>query len=294
MTLSVAALIMVRNERHVIATCIGHLLTTIGVDRVYVVDNGSSDGTLEILHRIARTTARVVVHSDDGAFRQGEIVTALAQRATADGATWLLPTDADEFLWLRPGQSLATLCQRDDIGGYRIDVCNFMQTRFVRRDGPGALATMCVAAIPAGSPADGQAWVTAGTIPFIRIAYPSKVLLRADPSLTISFGNHDATGMTGPLTPLTEGVILHAPMRSFDRMQRRAEAGRRAQIVTPEPNQSWHVKRIAAMNAEALEADWRANTYPILRPALKGIRRWDRRLSRIGTQQASFRRQLES
>lgn len=281
---------MVRNEEHILATCIGHLLDTLRVDRVYVTDNGSTDGTPDLLRRIARRTDRVVVDTDPGAFRHGEIVTALARRAMADGATWLLPTDADEFLWLRPGHALADLCRRDDIGGYRVDLCNFLQARLIRRDWPGALGFMAVAAIPTGSLPTDEAEVTAGKVPFVRITYPTKLLVRAAPALAIAFGNHDATGAAGPLVPLPEAEILHAPLRAFDRLHRRAEAGRRSYVTTPEPGQSWHIKRVAEMDAAALEREWQENSFPILRPTARGRTSLDLRLTKVARQQARFRR----
>ena len=289
---AIAALLMVRNERHIVATCIGHLLNTLQVDRVYVMDNGSTDGTLDILHRIARHTGRVVVDTDSGAFRHGEIVTALAHRAMADGARWLLPTDADEFLWLRPGHTLSDLCRRDDIGGYRIDLRNFLQARPIRRDWPGALGFMAVAAIPTFSLPTDQAQVTAGAVPFVRITYPTKIMLRAAPALAIDFGNHGATDIAGPLVLLPEAEILHAPLRAFDRLHRRAEAGRRSRITTPEPDQSWHIKRVAEMDKAALEREWRSNSFSLFHPVTRGQTQLDLRLSKISRQQAGFRRSV--
>ena len=289
---SIAALLMVRNEEHILATCIGHLLNTVRVDRVYVTDNGSTDGTPDILRRLASRTDRVVVTSDSGDFRQGEIITALAHRAAADGFAWLLPTDADEFLWLRRGHSLAALCGRDDIGGYRLDLCNFLQARPIRRDWPGALGLMAVAAIPTGTMPTDEAAVSNGTLPFVRITYPTKILVRATPALTIAFGNHDAAGTAGPLVSLPEAEILHAPLRAFDRLHRRAEAGRRSYVTTPEPGQSWHIKRIAEMDTAALEREWRHNSFSLLHPVKKGETRLDLRLTKVSRQQAAFRRSL--
>ena len=290
--IAIAALLMIRNEEHIVATCIGHLLNTVRVDRIYVTDNGSTDGTPDILRRIAKRTNRVVIDTDPGDFRQGEIITALARRAMADGFTWLLPTDADEFLWLRPGHSLAALCQRDDIGGYRLGLCNFLQARPIRRDWPGALGLMAVAAIPTGTMPTDAARVGAGTLPFVRITYPTKILVRASPALTVAFGNHDAAGTAGPLLPLPEAEILHAPLRAFDRLRRRAEAGRRSYVTTPEPSQSWHIKRIAEMNAAALEQEWRRNSFSPLHPITKNETRFDLRLTKVSRQQAAFRRSL--
>lgn len=285
---------MVRNEQHVIASCIGHMLQTLGVSRVYVVDNGSVDRTPDILRRIAAGTGRVVAEADDGPFRQHEILTALARRAAAEGAAWVLPSDADEFLWLRPGLSLAALCRRDGVGGYRVPVRNFLQARPVRREWPGALATMCVSAIPQGGVRDAQAEVSAGRLPFVRMAYPTKLLLRATPGLQLTFGHHDAQGADGPLVDLRGGEVLHAPIRSFQDLHTRMETGQRVAEVTPEPSQNWHLKRVAAMDGAAVAEEWRRNSFPLLRPVERGATRLDFRLSRIGLRQAPFQRRYSS
>ena len=133
-----------------------------------------------------------MLDSHPGDFRQADVFTALARRARSGEMDRAPPTDADEFLWLRRGVSLASLCGPDDIGGYRLPVCNFLQARPVRRDWFGSLLTMCVAAMPFGSVADGEVKVGSGEIPFVRITYPSKLLLRTAASLEITFGNHGA------------------------------------------------------------------------------------------------------
>ena len=290
-TANVAALMMVRNEQDVIATCIGHLFS-LGVDRIYVTDNGSSDATPEILRQIAIATGRLEHDSDPGEYWQADVLTSLARRAAANGADWVLPTDADEFLWLDRTTSLADLCSRTDIGGYRLSVCNFMQARFLRRGGPGSVMTMCVSARPTGSVASAQAAVTRGEIPFVRMVYPTKLLVRATPSLRIAFGHHDASETLGPLVPLERGELLHAPIRSFQHLLARIDTGRRVQAVTPAPDQNWHLKRIAAMDQAALEVEWRRNTYSPFWPIHRQHSRLDLRLSAIGRRQAGFRRRF--
>ncbi len=282
---------MVRNERHVIVTCLGHLLT-LGIERIYVVDNGSTDDTPDLLHRAATVTGRLVLTTDRGEFRQAEVLTALARRAASEGADWILPADADEFLWLRPGVSLARLCGRPGIGGYRMPVCNFLQARPIRHDWPNSLATMCIAAVPFGTVADGADMVQAGEIPFVRINYPTKLLLRATPSMQVAFGHHDAHGLAGPLLPLAEGELLHAPIRSAGDLQGRVELGRRVEAVTPHPAQNWHAKRLVPMGCDELAREWRRNSFNPLRPIVPGAARLDWRLSRIAMRQSGFRRRV--
>ncbi len=95
----IAGISMVRNSADTVALNLLHHLHG-GIDVMYVVDNGSTDGTTEILQRFAE---RFPVHwrSDEGGFRQDEVMTALARQAAADGAAWIVPIDADEFWWCR-------------------------------------------------------------------------------------------------------------------------------------------------------------------------------------------------
>lgn len=74
----------------------------LGVDSFAVLDNGSTDGTAEILERWrAAGLAHVITDPDadtDEVFREWQ--TRLAKLATAElGADWIINNDADEFWW---------------------------------------------------------------------------------------------------------------------------------------------------------------------------------------------------
>jgi hypothetical protein len=243
-----------------------------------------------LLRRIASLTGRLELTVDHGAYRQAEILSALAQHAISEGADWVLPSDADEFLWLRRGASLDLLYGRTDIGGFAVPVRNFLQARPIRQDWPGSLATMCVSAVPQGLAEDGFALVTDGKLPFVRISYPTKLLVRASPSLQFDHGHHNAEGLAGPLIPLEGGEKLHAPIRSFGDLHRRVEAGRRVGAVSSNPSWSWHLKRLAHMKPSELEREWRENSFHPLRPLAAGVAQLDWRLALIALQQARFRR----
>src|SRR5690348_11150571 len=95
---------MVRDEEDVIEGVVRHLLAE-GVDHVLVADNLSSDGTRAILDGLAAGHPVTVVDDPDPAYRQAEKMTALARRAGAAGADWVIPFDADE-LWVASGTTL--------------------------------------------------------------------------------------------------------------------------------------------------------------------------------------------
>ena len=74
-----------------------------GVDRVIVTDNGSEDGTLEILRDYeARGVVRLLLEPTDD-YSQGRWVTRWRGSPPSEGADWVINNDADEFWWPRSG-----------------------------------------------------------------------------------------------------------------------------------------------------------------------------------------------
>jgi len=92
---------MVRNEADVVEAFVRHNLTVL--DGLSIVDNGSLDGTSEILAKLQSEGLPLRVSSDpEPAYRQAETMTRLAREALArDGADFVFALDADEFLKLQ-------------------------------------------------------------------------------------------------------------------------------------------------------------------------------------------------
>jgi glycosyltransferase involved in cell wall biosynthesis len=285
-----AAFMMVRNEAAIIADSLGHLLHTVLVDRLYVADNGSTDATPAILRRIAAADPRLAVFDRAGPFRQPEVMNDLLRQAVDDGADWLIPADADEFLPLDGGALRAACAAAGAVSGFRLRMVNFAQLRAVQRDHPGAIASMIFRALPEGTPEQARRLVEAG-LPFLRMAYPPKLVLRANRALVLQWGQHHADGLGIELAPAPLCDLLHAPIRARQDLESRAEAGRRFGEVLPDPEAGWHLKRIAAMDRRALDAEWRANSAG---PGclLGGGYRLDLRLRRIALRQRGFRERV--
>ena len=93
--------LMVRDEADIIAAMIEHHLAQ-GVDLIIATDNGSVDGTREILEDYAGT-GRLEVHDYLAHDKnQTAVVSGMASRAaTVHRATWVLNADADEFFVAR-------------------------------------------------------------------------------------------------------------------------------------------------------------------------------------------------
>ena len=138
--MKIIGITMVRDEADVIRLSVRHHLA-LGLDRVLVVDNGSSDDTPRLLEQMRHGDDRIEWSADAGPYHQAEILTALAREAVRQGADWVLPFDADEFWWIRGGDLRAVLAG-SPTGTLRAPVVNFVQRRDQLVPAEDALLTM--------------------------------------------------------------------------------------------------------------------------------------------------------
>jgi glycosyltransferase involved in cell wall biosynthesis len=250
----------VRDETDLIGVTIAYHLG-VGIDRVLVLDNGSSDGTREVLEHLERT-AEVGVIRDRGPFRSGTMTTRLARWAHAQGADWVLPFDADEF-WFAPRGDLREVLAESGAGALRVGLVNFVQRRDQARSQAEALLTMTRrVSSPVGTPDFHEQLVEEGRIAFVEGAYPPKWACRPTAEVVYDTGSHGVLGALGPVVD-TEGlVILHAPLRSRASLEAKAVSGQRVIGAGFEGHNSWHLRRWHRLAAEGkLEAEWRANSW---------------------------------
>jgi hypothetical protein len=256
--LKVSAISMVRNEADVVQLSVLHHLA-IGCDNVLVADNGSSDGTVAILRRLARVYP-VRWTRVDGPYRQSETMTELAREAAHDGADWIVPFDADEFWWPRGGSLRDALDQRPG-DALRARVVNFVQQRSQHRSSPSAILRMTCRASPVGTVEAGRELVEAEEIGFVEIVYPPKHLARASPTLEIAVGNHGVSGLSGSVEETRDILCLHAPLRSKEGLIAKAAWASRARYQYPDPGTNWHIKRWGILAGEGrLHEEWAANS----------------------------------
>jgi len=95
--------LLVRDNADVIEANLRYHLAR-GVDFVLVTDNGSRDGTVEILERYRDRGIAEVWHEHSSDYDQSGWVTKMARHAaTAHGADWVINNDADELWWPKEG-----------------------------------------------------------------------------------------------------------------------------------------------------------------------------------------------
>ncbi len=216
--------LLTRDEADIVAATVEHHLAA-GVDLIIATDNGSVDGTAQVLSAYQDAGVLELHHEPVHKFRQAEWVTRMARRAATEfHADWVINADADEFLWppdeLRPcldeADSASLRVQRDNLVAYP-GVEGGWPARLILRD-PRSLS-------PRGK----------------RIG--PKVIHAADPDVTVSPGNHAvaAPSITAPSDrhPLR---MLHAPERSATQYRRKIENGATACQANAElgPEVCWH------------------------------------------------------
>ncbi len=204
--------LLVRDEEDVIAANLEHHLAQ-GTDMVIVTDNGSQDGTVDILQQYARAGVVHLIHEPAANFDQSAWVTRMARLAASHyGANWVVNADADEFwqpidqgstlretLSLVPAGVDRVIANRINLVGPFDDAVPW-SLRLVYRD----LESLSERGTPLGP----------------------KVCHRASEVVSVAMGNHDVGGDDLGLTAVAELIeILHVPMRSYAQYARKIANG---------------------------------------------------------------------
>ncbi len=234
------AIAVVRDEADIVGTVVTNLLDQ-GVERVVIADNLSVDGTTEILMSLARSAPVTVLSDRLDAHYQAEKTTLLARAATAAGAGWVLPFDADE-VWTVPGDTrgeASTVAQwlaASDADVVQVPVFNHVPTERDDVDEP--------------DPVRRLRW---------RKAEPNrlhKVAFRSSPRARLHQGNH---GVDRRGTRRRGLEIRHFPYRSEDQFVRKIRQGSAALAatnLTDEVGKHW--RGLGAGDDEELHAAWRS------------------------------------
>ena len=258
----VAALMLVRDEADVLGANLAHH-RALGIDDFWIVDNGSTDATGDILRKAARDDASIRWHRDDGPFAQSEMTSALARDAHRAGADWVVAIDADEF-WVTDGRNLHAVLDgtAPSVAALAVDVVNFVQGRWVTEAWPGALLTMTRRAPESvGASRDAQWLVEHHHAGYVETAYPAKLVSRTAEAMTIALGNHGVAGVDGPVEPTGAVTCLHAPLRARDRIVVKGGHAARMPSDSFGSGDGWQPRRWDSLPPELIDAEWRANSY---------------------------------
>jgi hypothetical protein len=241
-------LMVVRDERDVLADNL-RFHFQLGVDFALVLDNGSTDGSQEVLEEFRKEGRLDWRPEPDPAYRQSMWMTGLARRAREEfGADWLLCCDADEF-WQPAEGDLKTFIERQRAPVLRCVRRNearvlseiagsapaFLEQQFVPVERPRAWQTPCAER--------SRRELSDPAIPGVIFHEEApKVLARADVTSGITQGNHDIVEVRGVRRVAPTGLILrHFPIRTASQFFAKVRQGAPALIRSGlPPAMAWH------------------------------------------------------
>lgn len=226
--------VMVRDEVDVIAGMIEHTLAQ-GPDLIIVTDNGSVDGTTDVLNRYASLGLIELHHDPVHRKQQGTVVTGMARRArTEHAADWVINADADEF-WVPadPSLTLREALERIplSLNAFTAPVTNLVGQPAQRGSGFSRLVWRDLR--------------TDEQLQQIGIhAQPTpNAVHRGEPDVVVAQGNHfvniESNGQPDPEVALE---VLHVPWRSWSQFEQKVLHAGRAYEESPDlrPSRNHH------------------------------------------------------
>ena len=205
--------LLVRDEADIVAANLDYHLAR-GVDLVIATDNRSVDATPEILRGYERRGVLRLLHEPSDYYAQAAWVTRMARLAAAEGADWVIHSDADEFWWPLDGSDLKSVLDEVPTD---VAVVSAQRWNFPPRpeDGRPFHERMVVRDLDSRNPRGRP--------------LRAKVAHRAHPAAEVGMGNHRAVVPGNGTQPTVGGVeILHFPMRTYAQFENKIVNGGRA------------------------------------------------------------------
>lgn len=268
------AVSMVKDEADVIAGTVLHMADE--VDHLIVADNGSTDGTREILAELEDRLPLTVLDDPEPAYYQSRKMSALAEAAYDQGAEWVVPFDADELWFGHADRISVVLKDLDTTSAVTAELFNHF---------PSAVD-------PAeADPFASIVWRQPKPAPLAKVAFRCRTSVKLGYRPIVEQGNHgvhylkpDGSDKWWPATvPMLE--VRHFPYRSAEQFVRKARNGAAAYAKTDLPaNVGAHWRQYGTLlerfGEDALHDVWRTHFW-FLAPADAGLvpdpapyRRW--------------------
>lgn len=236
--------LLVKNEADVIDANIRYHLSS-GVSHIIATDNGSDDGTREILEEYANDGVLTLIDEPGKDYSQWKWVTRMAALARDRlKATWIINGDADEFWW-HPEHDLAKAlsrarshvldCERDNLV--------FAATDHSQEPWPEWIVYRSDNRTRISAPADRMSGAL--QLPYFLHRLPTKAIVRAEGLVSVSQGNHDAR-YSRPVRRTTSKIrVLHVPIRSPAQLASKVMSGGAAYDRNTElpVEAGWHWRR---------------------------------------------------
>jgi glycosyltransferase involved in cell wall biosynthesis len=230
-----AVTLMVRDEADIVGPVIDNLIAQ-GTDAIIVTDNGSVDGTAEILESYGdRIDLR---HDPVQRKQQFSVVSAMARdAATVHGADWVINADADEFWFPRAGGATVHDVLSEvpaSLRTFRVEVIDMIGDPAARGSGLQRLTLQ-----------DRRPLERMNELGIHAHATPDAVHIGAA-DIEVAQGNHFVNLEQDGDLPDDLGLeVLHFPWRSWEQFEGKVEKSGRAYASNPElqPSPNHHGMR---------------------------------------------------
>lgn len=201
-----AVTLLVKDESDIITSVLDYYLSE--ADILIVTDNGSTDGTGDVLEAYAEADRIRLIREPSPAFKQSEWVTRMARLAyTRFGADWVINSDADEFFVSRHGPLRSAL----DRVPRRMTSVHVRRHDFVLFEGAENLS------VPRRMIYRKRRSTNLGGAPL-----PGKEIHRGCDDVVVSPGNHRVRSRKGRRVKDTDLIeVFHYPVRSFEQFMRK-------------------------------------------------------------------------
>ncbi len=264
--------ILVRDE----ARLIRHHLAFhryMGVDCFVITDNGSVDGTREILTALAKDYPIALIDEPEHVMAQDQWVNRMAAVAERQlGADWVINSDADE-LWVPARGSLKDHLS-SSVGGLLCRRFNLLPDREALGD-PGYEFHRNLLKVVRPREDSGQRFPRHPTLdtefPFTLLRPQDKVLCRLRGLKWIGYGNHTVKHRA-PVVPAHGIEVYHYPIRTFAELERKVINHGTSLANNPRipPHTGWHVRRWYELHRRG----WLRAEYERLVPSSEAVRGW--------------------
>ena len=250
----VAMVLLVKNEIDIIDLNLSYHRAK-GISQFIVMDNGSTDGTLEYLQKQAQQSDLIVIDNPDPSYQQSKWMTRMARQARQEfGVSHVIPNDADEFWWPKAGQSIPEVLD-EQATVQTVQRFNRILTQQMQRDQLPFYHADYFVRSPILYSGETQINDSACSMQLVKIS--PKVIVQPRLLWKIKGGNHRARHLQFWLSRTNPDLqVHHFPIRSYSQFETNI-AGCAQKIGKPDVKMGPHIKRwVPLFNLGSLEREY--------------------------------------
>jgi hypothetical protein len=200
--------LLVRDLADIVAANLAYHLAR-GVDHIIVTDNGSIDGSREIVAAYAATGRVTLIDEPADDYDQSAWVTRMARMAHAMGADWVINNDCDELWWSAGGLNDVFAAVPPAVGSVLVPRANMLPLRALK-----------------AHPFEAMVLREAQSLNGLARPLQPKAAHRAAADVEVAPGNHVVRSASLGAAIATDRILIfHYPHRSYEQLRRKIELG---------------------------------------------------------------------